>query len=525
MALVVVPRATLRVSLLAGLVNVLALAPLAAGLQSWVDRSPPTFSPTSRTHGLAISPLDSEHLVCSNGYGANARVWESLDRGASWVELTLPATAHHSPRATIGPDGDVYLWVSSLAAPTPTTEFLYRRNAAGGWHSIGPSFTEDNPFGFHILTEQFAVSSANGERLALWLSYTDDPTYGAPSFLYLSSDGGATWSAPDLSMENALDLTIIEGPQGPRLLKKGGQIPSTGQEEWYRESSGWNFQWTGVMPFTMPEFATSLERSRLGGERLLYSAYVTALYPWGLTTLQESLDGGATWAPLGPLGHFSHLQVGSLRSDLVVRHTEPGIANGSTVELSLDGARTWSSLPAVPGVGAFRPQLMLSPDDAQLYAFGSGVGIKALSLFGEPGVSECSAEINGSGSRARTAAIGSASLAANDLVLWARDVTANQFGFFITSETPGFVASPGGSFGSLCLGGTIGRYSKAITNSGPTGELTAAVDWTAMPSPTLPQGYAAQVGETWRFQAWFRDSMGGQGGSNFSDAVRVRLQP
>ena len=46
-----------------------------------------------------------------------------------------------------------------------------------------------------------------------------------------------------------------------------------------------------------------------------------------------------------------------------------------------------------------------------------------------------------------------------------------------------------------------------------------SIDLSAMPMnpPT-----AVQPGETWNFQAWYRDQVGGQPTSNFTDAVRIQ---
>jgi hypothetical protein len=48
------------------------------------------------------------------------------------------------------------------------------------------------------------------------------------------------------------------------------------------------------------------------------------------------------------------------------------------------------------------------------------------------------------------------------------------------------------------------------------------IDLTTIPTPT---GFvAAQPGEMWQFQAWFRDSIGGQATSNFTDGLSITLQ-
>jgi len=129
---------------------------------------------------------------------------------------------------------------------------------------------------------------------------------------------------------------------------------------------------------------------------------------------------------------------------------------------------------------------------------------------------------NTSGSPASMGASGTATVTSNDLVLEASSMPNNSFGFFLTSLSQGFVANPGGSQGNLCLGGAIGRFvgPGQIQNSGATGAISLAVDNSMQPTPAgLIQ---VMAGETWNYQAWFRDSNGmGGATSNFTDGLEV----
>jgi hypothetical protein len=128
---------------------------------------------------------------------------------------------------------------------------------------------------------------------------------------------------------------------------------------------------------------------------------------------------------------------------------------------------------------------------------------------------------NSTGSSTRITATGSDLVAMNDVTLRASDMPNNAFGFFITSLTQGMVAQPGGSLGVLCLSGSIGRYvgPGQIQNSGLAGGFQYMIDLNVHPTPTgLIQ---VQAGQTWNFQCWHRDSVGGAAVSNFSDAVSI----
>jgi hypothetical protein len=96
-----------------------------------------------------------------------------------------------------------------------------------------------------------------------------------------------------------------------------------------------------------------------------------------------------------------------------------------------------------------------------------------------------------------------------------------SFGYFITSRQSGFVAQPGASVGNMCLGGAIGRFvgPGQLRNSTTVGSFGLTVLPGAQPTPSgLVQ---IQSGDTWCFQAWFRDVAGGSATSNFTDAIEV----
>ena len=121
------------------------------------------------------------------------------------------------------------------------------------------------------------------------------------------------------------------------------------------------------------------------------------------------------------------------------------------------------------------------------------------------------------GQSARALAVGSR-VAGEPLDLLARDLPTNKIGYFLVSRTAGLTIPPG-SQGRLCLGGAIARFRKPdqIRNSGPGGRFQVEVDTSARPhNPPV----TVKPGETWRFQAWFRD-VNPEKTSNFTDAVEV----
>ena len=95
-------------------------------------------------------------------------------------------------------------------------------------------------------------------------------------------------------------------------------------------------------------------------------------------------------------------------------------------------------------------------------------------------------------------ASGSRVVASNDLTFTASDLPNNAFGYFLTS-LPG-----------------------QIKNTGATGAISLLPNLTQTPTPTGPVAIA--IGQTWHFQAWHRDAVGGAAVSNFTDGLSVTFQ-
>ena len=133
----------------------------------------------------------------------------------------------------------------------------------------------------------------------------------------------------------------------------------------------------------------------------------------------------------------------------------------------------------------------------------------------------CSAESNASSNSSWMYALGS-NQAGGDATLFAFDMPPSVFGFFIVSSQTSNVLNPGGSAGRLCLGGSIGRYTNSIFTSNPDGEAQVGFNFTSVPQP---QGFVSVTsGQQWFFQAWHRDSAGGQATSNFTNALAISFE-
>lgn len=141
------------------------------------------------------------------------------------------------------------------------------------------------------------------------------------------------------------------------------------------------------------------------------------------------------------------------------------------------------------------------------------------------GSNYCSTAVpNSTGVGTVISAAGSDFAGDNFMTLVASSMPSNATGLFITSLTQNFVAMPGGSSGNLCLGGAIGRYvdSGQIMNSGGAGRIELAIDLAQHPTPNGLVTVTA--GDTWNFQAWHRDVVGGVVTSNFSSGLSITFR-
>ena len=182
-------------------------------------------------------------------------------------------------------------------------------------------------------------------------------------------------------------------------------------------------------------------------------------------------------------------------------------------KLIATGSETWSAVGSAVGlsgatavVGAYRDQ---ATGTAFLFDVAPEVSV---------GTNVCGPAVpNSSGASGVMNAYGSLVVADNCLRLEAVDLARHQYAMFLNGQVQGF-STPPGSQGNLCLAGSIGRYNKQIAHTGLDGAASVSLDL-----PNTPHGggtVAIQPGETWYFQAWFRDQ-NPTATSNFSDAIGI----
>jgi hypothetical protein len=133
----------------------------------------------------------------------------------------------------------------------------------------------------------------------------------------------------------------------------------------------------------------------------------------------------------------------------------------------------------------------------------------------------CTANPNSTGLPAVMSVSGSPIITDNNFTITASRMPKFEWGYFLMAGSQGFIPNVGGSGGNLCLGFPFYRFSKF-----PTGQIiSSGADGTFSFSPNLtnlPQGVVFMIGETWDFQAWYRD--GAASTSNFTDGIEVMFR-
>ena len=167
--------------------------------------------------------------------------------------------------------------------------------------------------------------------------------------------------------------------------------------------------------------------------------------------------------------------------------------------------------------GDGRAELLVGIPDAP-----NGGAVLALGLGPIVGSGGCAAATpNSTGAIGRLHLSGSVDLAADELTLGGSSLPPVAFVLPLASRTTTTVPLAGGTAGTLCLGGEIVRLKALIRRSSQAGTYSAATGFSAWPAL---YAVPAQAGETWSFQLWHRDVVGGAATANFTDTRTVSLQ-
>jgi FG-GAP repeat protein len=129
---------------------------------------------------------------------------------------------------------------------------------------------------------------------------------------------------------------------------------------------------------------------------------------------------------------------------------------------------------------------------------------------------------NSTGTGGRLLACGTSGVARDDLVLTAEGLPPNQFGLIFMG--PGAISPVPFQDGLRCVGGPLYRFP--MQGTGADGNFAQGPGMLAWTQANLPGGATIAPGETWAFQAWYRDPLGPCGSdSNATHGVKVTFHP
>ena len=150
----------------------------------------------------------------------------------------------------------------------------------------------------------------------------------------------------------------------------------------------------------------------------------------------------------------------------------------------------------------------------------AGVHFTASNAF-SPAWQYCDGVANSTGDRGFLRLEGSRSAITNKLAV-ASALPPGQFCLLVGADGFADIPMVGGSSGTLCLGGSLGRYNSLITAADAGGVATFPIDVTALPQGNGPA--PAVPGSNFQWQLWYRDLSGGVPTSNFTNAVTILFE-
>ncbi len=227
---------------------------------TWTQSSAPEFGGV--VLDIEQSNLDDETLYAVTAdYNLSAvdtgTVLMSGDRGVTWTDLEVPGDLPARELA-VGSDDTLYVGIGGDAEETG----VYTYTSDVGWAKL-----DEFPVNDMVITS-IVVDTANSDRL-----YVTTADNGDAAQLYVSEDGGATWTQLSTGLEEVhnLDTLTLQDSTTPSTLYVAGQGTSLDGEV-YKSSDGgetWSLFYTGMKQESF--YAMLFDGLLLGNDRGIYS--------------------------------------------------------------------------------------------------------------------------------------------------------------------------------------------------------------------------------------------------------------
>ncbi len=451
---------------------------------------------------IASNPNDPFEIAIAFQGLNNGGVYTTVDGGNRWTLEALPGTRFETVK--FSPDGDLY--AISDGPTTVAPEGLYRRG--GAWTSLGPD--QGPQFESELVGLAFSESDPN----LIIATGSDFGVAGTEPTVWRSADQGGTWTkayeGPQATLD-IMDVEIVQDGTDQTVVAcyrsfssgfTGGALRSTdGGNTWAMSNAG-------LPAVVRAESLCASPSSPLRFFLANQSAPSGGVY--------ETTDGGQTWQSAGL--NASIFKVECSPQDANVLYASSSVV--PRLRRSTDGGATFSAYDSGAEDAGFVRDIHVSATGNELFAATSNGSW--FTLAGETlGTAYCTPAVpNSTGRFSEISARGSSAVSDNNFELSVRWLPRQTFGYLITSMTQAVTPGAGGSQGTLCLGGSVGRFSQQAQQSGADGAFSIDVDLTAIPQPNG----AVQVlaGQTWSFQCWHRDA-NPMVTSNFSNGIAVQF--
>ncbi len=441
---------------------------------------------------LAVDVSDDGSFIAGNVSNSRAVRW-----GADGVALDLGSLGLFDTAANaISGDGVTIVGRARISQFNPPYSHAFRWTEAAGMVDMHPSF------GPTMLDSTATDVSPDGSVIVGWTTLPTSMGFDQRTAFRWTEAGGAV----DIGSGVADSSQALAVSDDGSVVAGFGRFGSTALQIWvWTAGTGMVAlgEYGGCQP---PVLGVSADGS------IVYGSCLSAGFLWTPALGRQDFTGANIFLPTDSTAD------GSL---LVGVTLDGGALKGATWSLG-SGVTQFPS----PAGGAFLPRHTSSDGTIMAGATlltGEAAGTRWRS-DGSVGDQYCSPAVansaHGTGAHLALSGTNISQFAALELAV--TDLPPQTFGFFLTSTARDMVAMPGGSQGTLCLGGSIGRFvgPGQIQNSGAQGAFSLTVDPRTLPSPGGP--VLPSFGETWNFQAWYRDANPGVT-SNFSSAASVAV--
>ncbi|QDV04912.1 Xyloglucanase Xgh74A precursor [Planctomycetes bacterium Poly30] len=468
-----------------------------------------SFAPSSAgiaaldVYSVASNPLNPFELAIAFQGLNNGGVYTTTDGGSRWTLASLPGTRFEA--VDFAPDGTLY--AISDGPTTIAPEGVYRR--AGAWTSIGPDQ------GSVFESELFAMAFSQSDPALILAVGSDFGVAGFEPTVWRTTDRGASWTKTYEGVQqdfyDVIDVEIVQDGTNQTALASyraldgsqlGGALRSTdGGMTWAASGAGLP---AVIRPESICPSAASPNRFFLADQASAGGVY-------------ETTDAGLSWQPTGFNVPTARIESSPVDGNVLYITTSAA----PRFRKSTDGGATFGAYGTGAADAGFARDLHVSITGEELFA--ATTNGTWFTLAGDTlGAPFCGAAVpNSTGRVSDLSARGSDLVADNSVRIDVRWLPRQSFGYLLTSLTQDLVPGAGGSQGTLCLGGSVGRYSQQAQQSGSAGAFSLSIDLTAIPQPT--GAVSVLAGQTWSFQCWHRDANPGIT-SNFSNGIAIQFQ-